>query len=93
MRANLGKSDMLEEIIIASWATIRAPSAAISRFSEYIDLSFDRADLGYTRDRDPEMDGINRKQAAKLIGELVGDAHDGYGRFSSFEATVTNAWT
>ena len=46
---------------------------AIRRFSEDIDLSFDRAELGYTGDRDPEKEGISRKQAAKLIGDLVGD--------------------
>ncbi|WP_180900589.1 nucleotidyl transferase AbiEii/AbiGii toxin family protein [Martelella soudanensis] len=46
---------------------------AIHRFSEDIDLSFDRAELGYTGDRDPEKDGISRKQAARLIEDLVGD--------------------
>ncbi|MFN8684190.1 nucleotidyl transferase AbiEii/AbiGii toxin family protein [Paracoccus sp. P2] len=46
---------------------------AIRRFSEDIDLSFDRTELGYSGDRDPEKDGISRKQAARLIDELVGD--------------------
>jgi hypothetical protein len=46
---------------------------AIRRFSEDIDLSFDRADLGYTGDRDPEKEGISKKQANKLIGALVSD--------------------
>jgi hypothetical protein len=46
---------------------------AIRRFSEDIDLSFDRADLGYTGDRDPEKEGISRKQAGKLIDDLVRD--------------------
>lgn len=46
---------------------------AIRRFSEDIDLSFDRAELGYTGDRDPEKEGISKKQAARLIGDLVGD--------------------
>jgi hypothetical protein len=46
---------------------------AIRRFSEDIDLSFDRAELGYTGDRDPEMEGISRKQAARLIDDLVDD--------------------
>ncbi|RWB32221.1 MAG: nucleotidyl transferase AbiEii/AbiGii toxin family protein [Mesorhizobium sp.] len=45
----------------------------IRRFSEDIDLSFDRADLGYTGDRDPEKEGISRKRARQLIDELVGD--------------------
>ncbi len=43
------------------------------RFSEDIDLSFDRAELGYTGDRDPEKEGISKKQAARLIDDLVGD--------------------
>lgn len=46
---------------------------AIRRFSEDIDMSFDRAELGYTGDRDPEMVGISRKQAERLIDELVAD--------------------
>jgi hypothetical protein len=46
---------------------------AIRRFSEDIDLSFDRAELGYTGDRDPEREEISKKQAARLIDELVDD--------------------
>jgi len=46
---------------------------AIRRFSEDIDLSFDRADLGYTGERDPEKDGISKKKADKLIEALVSD--------------------
>jgi len=46
---------------------------AIHRFSEDIDLSFDRTELGYTGDRDPEKAGISRKQAARLIDDLVSD--------------------
>jgi len=46
---------------------------AIRRFSEDIDLSFDRAELGYIGDRDPEKEGISRKQADRLIDDLVGD--------------------
>lgn len=46
---------------------------AIRRFSEDIDLSFDRAELGYTGERDPEKQGISRKQAARLIDDLVDD--------------------
>jgi Nucleotidyl transferase AbiEii toxin, Type IV TA system len=46
---------------------------AIRRFSEDIDLSFDRADLGYSGERDPEKEGISKKQASKLIEDLVRD--------------------
>ncbi len=45
---------------------------AIRRLSEDIDLSFDRADLGYG-DRDPETEGISRKKARQLIEDLVAD--------------------
>jgi hypothetical protein len=45
----------------------------IRRFSEDIDLSFDRADLGYTGDRDPEQEGLSRKKAGQLIDDLVAD--------------------
>lgn len=46
---------------------------AIRRFSEDIDLSFERADLGYTGDRDPEQAGISRKKANQFIEDLVRD--------------------
>lgn len=46
---------------------------AIRRFSEDIDLSFDRADLGYTGDREPEQEGMSRKKSAQLIDDLVSD--------------------
>lgn len=46
---------------------------AIRGFSEDIDLSFNRAELGYTGERDPEKEGISRKQAARLIDDLVND--------------------
>jgi hypothetical protein len=46
---------------------------AIRRFSEDIDLSFDRTDLGYTGDRDPEQEGISRKAAGKLIEAITAD--------------------
>lgn len=44
---------------------------AIRRFSEDIDLSFNRAALGYEGDRDPEKEGLRKKKAAQLIDELV----------------------
>ncbi|KAB0267257.1 nucleotidyl transferase AbiEii/AbiGii toxin family protein [Microvirga brassicacearum] len=47
--------------------------SAIRRFSEDIDLSFDRSDLGYIGDRDPEKEGLSRKAADRLIEALAGD--------------------
>ena len=40
----------------------------IRRFSEDIDLSFDRTDLGYTGNRDPEAKDISRKKALQQEG-------------------------
>ncbi|EKS34471.1 MAG: nucleotidyl transferase AbiEii/AbiGii toxin family protein [Bradyrhizobium sp.] len=45
---------------------------AIRRFSEDIDLSFDRADLGYEGERNPE-EASSRKKADRLIDDLVAD--------------------
>lgn len=45
----------------------------IGRFSEDIDLSFDRTQLGYAGDRDPEKEGISRKKSGQLINDLVAD--------------------
>jgi Nucleotidyl transferase AbiEii toxin, Type IV TA system len=47
---------------------------AIRRFSEDIDLSFDRKDLGYGGERDPETAAATSKtKAKKLIDNLVAD--------------------
>ncbi len=46
---------------------------AIRRFSEDIDLSFRRAELGYAGDRDPEKEGISKNESARLIKDLVND--------------------
>ena len=43
---------------------------AIRRFSEDIDLSFDRRDLGYGGERDPES-ASSKKKTQQLIDELV----------------------
>jgi len=46
---------------------------AIRRFSEDIDLSFDRAELGYGGERDPEQEGLGKNKTARLIADLVAD--------------------
>lgn len=46
---------------------------AIRRFSEDIDLTFDRAQLGYSGERDPERESIGKKQAGNLIKDLARD--------------------
>ena len=45
----------------------------IRRFSEDIDLSFDRKDLGYTGERDPQYEALSGKAAGKLIDALAED--------------------
>jgi hypothetical protein len=40
---------------------------AIRRFSEDIDLSFDRAELGYAGERDPESKEISKKASGTRI--------------------------
>ncbi|MCC6242535.1 MAG: nucleotidyl transferase AbiEii/AbiGii toxin family protein [Gemmatimonadaceae bacterium] len=44
---------------------------AIRRFSEDIDLTFARADLGFTGSRDPARGDISRKKADQLIEDLM----------------------
>jgi hypothetical protein len=46
---------------------------AIERFSEDVDLSLSRRDLGFTDDRDPEQPGISRKEARRRLDDLVGE--------------------
>ncbi len=60
-------------LIFKGGTSLSKAFSAIRRFSEDIDLSFDRAELGYTGDRDPENQGLSRKQAARLIESLEGD--------------------
>lgn len=43
----------------------------IERFSEDVDLSLSRKDLGFADDRDPEQPGISRREAKRRLNELV----------------------
>ncbi|MET0743146.1 MAG: nucleotidyl transferase AbiEii/AbiGii toxin family protein [Microvirga sp.] len=63
---------------------------AIRRFSEDIDLSFDRADLGYTGDRNPQKEGLTRKKSGQLIEDLVRDveAHVAAKLFPALRASM-----
>jgi hypothetical protein len=44
---------------------------AIERFSEDVDLSISRRDLGFADDRDPEQAGISKSEARRRLDELV----------------------
>src|SRR5665213_1608994 len=61
------QEDDVPTLVFKGGTSLSKAFAAIRRFSEDIDLSFDRADLGYSGDRDPEQDGLCRKAADKLI--------------------------
>lgn len=44
---------------------------AIERFSEDVDLSISRRDLGFVDDRDPEQAGISKKEAKRRLDALI----------------------
>jgi hypothetical protein len=44
---------------------------AIERFSEDVDLSLSRRDLGFADDGDPEQPGISKREAKRRLEELV----------------------
>lgn len=44
---------------------------AIDRFSEDVDLSLSRRDLGFADDHDPEQPGISKKEARRRLAALV----------------------
>ena len=44
---------------------------AIERFSEDVDLSLSRRDLGFAEDRDPEQEGISKREARRRLADLV----------------------
>jgi len=46
---------------------------AIERFSEDVDLSLSRRDLGFADDRDPEQEGISKKEARRRLDALVAE--------------------
>ena len=46
---------------------------AIERFSEDVDLSLSRRDLGFADDRDPEQAGISKKEARRRLDALVAE--------------------
>jgi len=45
----------------------------IERFSEDVDLSLSRRDLGFADDRDPEQAGISKKEARRRLDALVAE--------------------
>lgn len=64
--------DAFPGLVFKGGTSLSKGYGAIERFSEDIDLSFDRAGLGYGGDKDPE-NAKSAKKAAKLIEQLVAD--------------------
>lgn len=65
--------DAAASLVFKGGTSLSKAFGIIRRFSEDIDLSFDRTDLGYTGDRDPEKEGISRKKAGQLIDALLAE--------------------
>lgn len=65
--------DAAASLVFKGGTSLSKAFGIIGRFSEDIDLSFDRADLGYSGGRDPEQEGLSRKKAGQLIDDLVAD--------------------
>ena len=61
------------QLIFKGGTSLSKVYKAIERFSEDVDLSLSRRDLGFADDRDPEQHGISRKEARRRLGDLVGE--------------------
>ncbi|KQT29075.1 MULTISPECIES: nucleotidyl transferase AbiEii/AbiGii toxin family protein [unclassified Bradyrhizobium] len=73
LRRLFEQSEDAPSLVFKGGTSLSKAFDAIRRFSEDIDLSFDRGDLGYTGDRDPEKEGLSRKKVRQLIDDLVRD--------------------
>jgi len=59
------------QLIFKGGTSLSKAYAAIERFSEDVDLSLSRQDLGFSDGRDPEEPGISRKETERRIDALV----------------------
>lgn len=59
------------QLIFKGGTSLSKAYAAIERFSEDVDLSLSRHDLGFTDERDPEEPGISGKETRRRIDALV----------------------
>ena len=59
------------QLIFKGGTSLSKAYDAIQRFSEDVDLSLSRRDLGFADDRDPEEPGISRKESRRRIAALV----------------------
>jgi len=64
-------SELPHRLIFKGGTSLSKAYALIERFSEDIDLAFDRADLGFVDDRDPEQEGnLSHTQRRRLVDQL-----------------------
>lgn len=61
------------QLIFKGGTSLSKVFAAIDRFSEDVDLSLSRRDLGFADAHDPEQAGISRKEARRRLENLVGE--------------------
>ncbi|MGD0900131.1 MAG: nucleotidyl transferase AbiEii/AbiGii toxin family protein [Thermoguttaceae bacterium] len=59
------------QLIFKGGTSLSKAYHAVERFSEDVDLSLSRRDLGFANDRDPEQPGISGKEARRRIEALV----------------------
>jgi len=58
------------ELVFKGGTSLSKCYGLIDRFSEDVDLAFDRAGLGFRDDRDPEAEGLSSKRRKTLVEEL-----------------------
>jgi len=59
------------ELVFKGGTSLSKVYDAIQRFSEDVDLSLSRRDLGFVDGRDPEEEGISRRESQRRIDALV----------------------
>jgi len=59
------------QLVFKGGTSLSKAYRAIERFSEDVDLSLSRRDLGFVDNRDPEEPGISKKEAQRRIKALV----------------------
>lgn len=76
-------------ILFKGGTSLSKAFGVIRRFSEDIDLSFDRREFGYQAERDPATPGLSGKTKKKLLKEMM-DACSDYVRGAYLEALRAN---
>ncbi len=63
------------QLIFKGGTSLSKAYQLIERFSEDVDLSLSRRDLGFVDGRDPEQLGISKKESHRRLDELVAGCH------------------